>query len=180
MYGLPSTSKQVAPGRLVEGLRWKCAVPYDLLAMVLHDGRTPRSGHYFTVVHIEGAWIRCNDSSVTVLREDPRSSESRRTYVLAYVRRDTATEAADSDTMPDGDGGDGSDGRDDDDAMGSAGGPADPADDLAGEPTDPANEVASGDVPSVPSSQRLINWPPGAEAGERFLTSLDVGRGDHY
>merc|ERR1712087_62997 len=74
-----------------------CGTVYDLFGAVFHKGRTARSGHYFTYVLSDDAWVRIDDdraacpaapSKATPMDlEVSEPSEGARVILLFYQRR---------------------------------------------------------------------------------------------
>ena len=56
--------------------------PYDLVAMLVHQGSTCDSGHYVAFVKHSGEWYMCNDSAVS--KVDPATVYRQQAYILMY------------------------------------------------------------------------------------------------
>ena len=56
--------------------------PYELVAVLVHQGQTCDSGHYLAYVKNDGEWYKCNDSDVR--RVDVETVLSQQAYILVY------------------------------------------------------------------------------------------------
>jgi len=56
--------------------------PYELVAVLVHQGQTCDSGHYLAYVKNDGEWYKCNDSEVR--RVDVDVVLSQQAYILVY------------------------------------------------------------------------------------------------
>uniref|UniRef100_A0A1D2A1N1 Ubiquitin carboxyl-terminal hydrolase n=2 Tax=Auxenochlorella protothecoides TaxID=3075 RepID=A0A1D2A1N1_AUXPR len=64
-------------------------LPYDLYAVLVHQGHSVHSGHYFCFVKApSGVWHCCDDASVGAVSE--RVVLAQRAYLLFYLRRGAA------------------------------------------------------------------------------------------
>jgi hypothetical protein len=58
------------------------SVKYSLRAVIVHLGRSYRSGHYVAAVHHAGKWWRCDDDDVQEMPSDP--GEHKLVHMLFY------------------------------------------------------------------------------------------------
>ena len=56
--------------------------PYELVAVLVHQGTTCDSGHYLAYVKNDGDWYKCNDSQVS--KVDLTTVLSQQAYILMY------------------------------------------------------------------------------------------------
>jgi hypothetical protein len=56
--------------------------PYELVGVLVHQGRTCDSGHYLAYVKCNGEWFRCNDSEVT--KVDVKTVLKQQAYIMMY------------------------------------------------------------------------------------------------
>eukprot|EP00934_Nitzschia_sp_Nitz4_P006709 Nitzschia sp. Nitz4//scaffold257_size48314//27040//28923//NITZ4_007092-RA/size48314-processed-gene-0.34-mRNA-1//1//CDS//3329544457//6699//frame0 len=56
--------------------------PYDLVAVLVHQGQTCASGHYLAFVKKDNEWFKCNDSEVTPV--DEATVFSQQAYIMMY------------------------------------------------------------------------------------------------
>jgi hypothetical protein len=56
--------------------------PYELVAVLVHQGATCEAGHYLAYVKNNGLWYKCNDSDVSVV--DVSVVLSQQAYILVY------------------------------------------------------------------------------------------------
>lgn len=59
---------------------------YDLFAVVNHVGKID-SGHYTALVRREGAWFRCDDEKVNMVKDVQKVVRSEEAYLIFYVQR---------------------------------------------------------------------------------------------
>lgn len=50
-------------------------INYEIHSVLVHQGQSPRGGHYFSFVRKDGAWVEANDSRVAPLAQLPASVE---------------------------------------------------------------------------------------------------------
>jgi ankyrin repeat protein/SNF2 family DNA or RNA helicase len=68
-------------------------VQYKLVSFIVHEGTSLNSGHYYTYKKENGQWWKCNDASVTAIREDEikavleENSNARTTSYLHHYTR---------------------------------------------------------------------------------------------
>lgn len=63
------------------------SVKYDLYAVIIHDGQSCLSGHYFAYVRSDGEWYEANDSRV--VQKDVRTAVGRgAAYILFYEQEE--------------------------------------------------------------------------------------------
>jgi hypothetical protein len=64
----------------------------SLVAVIVHIGRTPDSGHYSTLVQRDGMWILYDDDKVrSVSTQDFSKMTQKNAYILVYKRENEAT-----------------------------------------------------------------------------------------
>lgn len=56
--------------------------PYELVGVLVHQGRTCDSGHYLAYTKCNGQWFKCNDSEVT--KVDSQTVLEQQAYILMY------------------------------------------------------------------------------------------------
>jgi len=61
-------------------------VYYGLRAVVIHEGRTTSSGHFYTLTVSDDQWVRCDDMRVTEVTADQAAQASAAAYLCLYVR----------------------------------------------------------------------------------------------
>lgn len=59
---------------------------YDLYGVVIHSGRSTRSGHYYSYVKKQNRWFCCNDESVREINNLDQVLKQK-AYLLFYKRR---------------------------------------------------------------------------------------------
>ncbi|XP_013781593.1 ubiquitin carboxyl-terminal hydrolase 10-like [Limulus polyphemus] len=92
-----SIDLEISEETLSPGVRRKYSAralrSYKLFAVVCHEGKDLSKGHYITdVYHVgSGSWLRCDDSTITVITDTQLLSPSppRVPYMLFYRRLDT-------------------------------------------------------------------------------------------
>lgn len=65
-------------------------VIYDLFAVIVHEGRSTHSGHYYCYCRAfeeENAWYKCNDHQITKL-SGIEGALGKQAYILFYQKRD--------------------------------------------------------------------------------------------
>lgn len=56
--------------------------PYELVGVLVHQGRTCDSGHYLAYTKCQGQWFKCNDGEVTMV--DVKTVLKQQAYILMY------------------------------------------------------------------------------------------------
>lgn len=59
---------------------------YELYGMVVHDGYSTFSGHYYSVIKLQNSpkWAKFNDEKVTLVEPNQVASYSQKAYLLFY------------------------------------------------------------------------------------------------
>jgi ubiquitin carboxyl-terminal hydrolase 36/42 len=61
---------------------------YELTGVVVHHGRTLRSGHYTAYLRHDDRWLHANDNKINTVSEDVVLSQSSQVYLLFFQQVD--------------------------------------------------------------------------------------------
>lgn len=73
---------QLEIGEYMSNLNKARPPPYELVAILVHQGQTCASGHYLAYVKKDGEWFRCNDSIIE--KVDEETVLNQQAYIMMY------------------------------------------------------------------------------------------------
>lgn len=83
------TEVKVSPELKVQAIQDKTPRTFSLYGVVIHQGSSLGSGHYFALVKKHGNWFEANDSQVISRTEVQALEESTKNGYLFFYREET-------------------------------------------------------------------------------------------